>query len=151
MIKKRIIISLTVMLMLTLGSCTKKDKNEVLTNSIVNKGMVSSDTVGTVETKTDSDKTALKVTFIELGSVNCAPCRMMTPVMDKVKENFPAQVDVVFYDVWTPQDAPMAQKYKIRVIPTQVFLDGDGIEYFRHEGFFSYDELAKILQMKGVR
>ncbi len=47
----------------------------------------------------------------------------------------------------------MATKYKIRVIPTQVFLDQDGKEFFRHEGFFPKEELMKIVdkQMGIVR
>ncbi|HNX59330.1 MAG TPA: thioredoxin family protein, partial [Spirochaetota bacterium] len=44
---------------------------------------------------------SVKVTFIELGSVNCVPCRMMQPVMDKVRKKYGAQVNVVFQDVWT--------------------------------------------------
>ena len=43
-----------------------------------------------------------------------------------------------------------AKKYGIRVIPTQVFLDKDGKEYFRHEGYFPKDELVKVLKQKGV-
>lgn len=91
-----------------------------------------------------------KVTFIELGSVRCIPCRMMQPIMKQVEEKFRGQVRVVFYDVWTEKDAPMAERYRIKVIPTQVFLDGSGREYYRHEGYFPYEELLKVLKMKGV-
>ncbi len=42
-------------------------------------------------------------------------------------------------------------RYNIRVIPTQVFLDKHGKEYFRHEGFFPLPEVEKVLAMKGVR
>jgi thioredoxin 1 len=37
------------------------------------------------------------------------------------------------------------------VIPTQVFLDQNGNEYFRHEGYFPKEELVQILRKKGVR
>ena len=40
---------------------------------------------------------------------------------------------------------------KIRVIPTQIFLDKEGKEYFRHEGFFPKEELVNILKQKGVK
>jgi thioredoxin 1 len=91
-----------------------------------------------------------KVTFIELGSVRCIPCRMMQPIMRQVEEKFKGQVRVVFYDVWTEKDAPMAERHRIKVIPTQVFLDASGREYYRHEGYFPYEELLKVLKMKGV-
>jgi len=58
---------------------------------------------------------------------------------------------VVFHDVWTDEGRPYANIYKIRLIPTQVFLDKDGKEYFRHEGFFPKEELVKILKLKGVK
>jgi len=96
------------------------------------------------------NKTQLKVTFVELGSVNCIPCRMMKPVMEKVEKKYPGQVKVVFHDVWTEEGKSAGFKYAIRVIPTQVFLDKTGKEYFRHEGFFPFEEIDKILKKKGV-
>lgn len=93
---------------------------------------------------------SIKVSFIELGSVNCVPCKMMQPVMEQLEENFPKHVEVLFYDVWTEEDKHRAGEYGIRVIPTQVFLDEDGKEFFRHEGFLSYDDIVEILRQKGV-
>jgi thioredoxin 1 len=91
------------------------------------------------------------VTFVELGSVRCIPCKMMQPIMKAIEKDYADQVNVVFHDVWTPEGEPFAASYKIRVIPTQVFLDKEGKEYFRHEGFFPKDELIKVLQQKGVK
>jgi len=91
------------------------------------------------------------VTFIELGSVNCVPCKMMQPVMKKAAEKYPGQVKVVFHDVWTSQGEPYGRQYKIMGIPTQVFLDKDGKEYARHVGFFDFDNLEKVLKAGGVK
>jgi thioredoxin 1 len=91
------------------------------------------------------------VTFVELGSVRCIPCKLMQPVMKDIEKEYAGQVKVVFHDVWTPEGEPFGQTYKIRVIPTQVFLDKVGKEYFRHEGFFPKEELVKILKQKGVK
>ena len=57
------------------------------------------------------------VTFIELGSVNCIPCKAMQPIMDEVRNKYPGQVRVVFHDVWTPKGQPYGQFFKIKVIP----------------------------------
>ena len=94
--------------------------------------------------------TEYKVTFIELGSVKCIPCQQMQPVMKSIEQKYGKDVKVVFHDVWTEAGAPFATKYGIEAIPTQVFLDQTGKEYFRHVGFFPEDELIKVLQMKGV-
>ena len=86
-----------------------------------------------------------KVTFVELGSVNCIPCRAMKKVMDSLEVKYPKDLKIVFYDVWTDAGKPAAQEFGIRTIPTQVFLDANGVEYFRHEGYFPMQELDKIL------
>lgn len=91
------------------------------------------------------------VTFVELGSVKCIPCKMMQPIIDEIAEEFAGQVQVVFHDVWTEDGKPYANLYDIRGIPTQIFLDKEGNEYFRHTGFFPKDEIVKILRQKGVR
>jgi len=91
----------------------------------------------------------IKVTFIELGSVNCIPCKMMQPIMKEIEEEY-HDVKVIFYDVWTSEGRPYAQKYGVRAIPTQVFLDKDGKEFFRHMGFFSKEEIVKVLKKQGV-
>ena len=93
----------------------------------------------------------IKVTFVELGSVGCIPCDKMQPIMKEIEEEYKGQVKVVFHDVKTPEGEPYKKKYNIRAIPTQVFLDKDGNEYFRHLGFFAKDELIKILEMQGVK
>ena len=92
-----------------------------------------------------------KVTFIELGSVRCIPCQQMQSVMKSIEEKYADQVKVVFHDVWTPEGKPFGEKYGIEAIPTQVFLDENGKEYFRHLGYFPEEELVKVLKEKGVR
>ena len=91
------------------------------------------------------------VTFVEIGSVNCIPCRAMQPIMKAVEEEFGAQVKIEFHDVWTPKGKADAAKYNIRVIPTQVFLDKDGKEYFRHEGYYPKESVVHVLKMGGVK
>ena len=101
------------------------------------------------ENKNDSKK-ELKVTFIELGSENCMPCRMMKPVLERVSKEYPGQVRIVYHDVMTESGRSEGSKYRIRVIPTQVFLDSTGKEYFRHEGFLSFEDVDRVLKQKGV-
>ena len=91
------------------------------------------------------------VTFVELGSVGCIPCRMMQPIMREIEGTYSGQVRVVFHDVWTEEGKPFVKKYGVRVIPTQVFLDAKGVEYFRHEGFFPREQLVAVLTAKGVK
>lgn len=88
-----------------------------------------------------ADVSRYKLTLVELGSVRCRPCVMMTPVLESVAAAYKGRVRVVFFDVWQNQ-AP-ARHYAIRVIPVQIFLDSTGKEVFRHEGFYPEGELRK--------
>jgi len=94
---------------------------------------------------------AVKVTFVEIGSVNCIPCKAMQPIMKEVEEEYKGQVKIVFHDVWTEKGKTDAMKYNIRVIPTQVFLDKAGKEYFRHEGYYPKADVVRVIKMQGVK
>lgn len=120
-----------ILMLLALVSCSKKEKQ--------NSQKESSSSVSSAN---------YIVTFIELGSVRCVPCRMMQPIMEEIEKDYAGKVKVVFYDVWTEAGRPYAEFYRIRVIPTQIFLDKDGKEYYRHEGYFPKDELIKVLELK---
>ncbi len=100
----------------------------------------------------DAGKTVkeYKVTFIELGSVGCIPCRQMQSVMESIQAKYGNEVKIEFHDVWTEAGKPFGVKYGIESIPTQVFLDQTGKEYYRHVGYFPEAELVKILRLKGV-
>jgi len=89
-----------------------------------------------------------KVTFIELGADKCIPCKAMQPVMREIAQEYKGTIQVVFYDVWkTPK---YAKNYGIQMIPTQVFIDKNGDEIFRHVGFYAKDEIFKMLNEKGI-
>jgi thioredoxin 1 len=91
------------------------------------------------------------VTFVELGSVNCIPCKAMRKVMKAVEEKYGSQIKITFYDVWKPEQAHYGEEYKIRLIPTQVFLDAKGKELMRHEGFFPEKDIDAFLQSKSLK
>ncbi len=90
-----------------------------------------------------------QVTFIELGSVSCIPCRAMQPVMRDLEKKFGDQIRIVFYDI-IQDDAP-GKTYNIRVMPTQVFLDKDGKEFHRHEGFYPLKSIESLLTARGLK
>jgi thioredoxin 1 len=101
--------------------------------------------------KAQTKQTPVLVTFVEIGSVNCIPCKAMQPIMKAVEGKYKGQVKIIFHDVWTEKGKKDAEKYNIRVIPTQVFLDKEGKEYYRHEGFFPQDDVVRVIKMQGVQ
>lgn len=103
-----------------------------------------------IQTEESSIDNNIKVTFVELGSVGCIPCDQMQPILKEIEKEYQGQVEVIFHDVKTPAGRPYIQEFQVRAIPTQVFLDKDGKEYFRHLGFFPKEEVIKVLKQQGV-
>jgi len=91
------------------------------------------------------------ITFYELGSVNCIPCKQMQPIMKSIWERYRGQVAVIFYDVWKKEQKSFAAKFGIKLIPTQVFVNRDGKELMRHEGFFPEKDIDTFLQAQGIK
>lgn len=144
--RKILLLAITFLLF---SHCDNNFNDTKSTNTITEKStqLTLSESTGTKEnTITNADNG--KITFIELGSVKCIPCRMMQPIIAEIEKEYADSVKVIFYDVWTPEGGLYARQYQIRVIPTQVFLDRDGKEYYRHEGFFAKEEIVKVLKMK---
>ena len=98
----------------------------------------------------EESQSKAKITFVELGSVKCVPCIQMQPIMKSVEEKYGEQIKVIFYDVWTDEGHKYSEIYKIQLIPTQVFLDENEKEIFRHVGFFPEAEIDKFLQEQGL-
>ncbi len=86
--------------------------------------------------------------LVDLGADKCIPCKMMAPVLADLKTNYVGQLDVEFIDVWKKPEA--AKPYKIKLIPTQIFYDAKGKERFRHEGFFSKEDILAKWKELGV-
>ncbi|PXF57605.1 MAG: thioredoxin [Deltaproteobacteria bacterium] len=83
------------------------------------------------------------VTMLDLGANKCIPCKMMAPIIEELKQEYERKASIVFIDVWEHRE--QAQKYGIRVIPTQIFFDKNGKEFFRHEGFMDKKSIVRIL------
>ena len=99
-------------------------------------------------TDLDLDFSKHKVTFIELGADRCIPCKAMQPIMREIAAEYAGKIQVVFYDVW--KDPSPAQKYRIQLIPTQVFIDRSGKEISRHVGFYAKEEILTMLKEKRI-
>ena len=87
----------------------------------------------------DAPKTENLPQMIDLGAGKCVPCKLMKPILDELKRDYKEQFKVTFIDVW--ENPEEARKYKINLIPTQIFYDASGKELSRHEGFFSKEDI----------
>ena len=88
------------------------------------------------------------VTMIDLGADQCVPCKMMAPILEKLKKAYEGKAAIIFIDVWKNIDP--ARQYGIRAIPTQIFFDAGGREVQRHVGFMSEKDIVGQLTKMGV-
>jgi len=77
--------------------------------------------------------------MVDLGADRCVPCKAMAPILASLRTDYADRFEVVFIDVWKDPDA--GRPYRIYAIPTQIFFDPDGRELYRHQGFFSRDDI----------
>jgi thioredoxin 1 len=88
------------------------------------------------------------VTMVDLGAHKCIPCKMMAPILKKLKKAYQGKAAIIFIDVW--KDKSQAKKYGIRAIPTQIFFDRTGKEVYRHVGFMGEKAIIEQLEKMGV-
>ncbi|UCC96752.1 MAG: hypothetical protein JSW66_13010 [Phycisphaerales bacterium] len=86
--------------------------------------------------------------LIDIGAGTCIPCKLMAPILEELKRELEGKVVVQFIDLNKSPDA--AQVYGIRVMPTQIFYDVSGKERFRHEGFYSKEDILAKWNELGV-
>lgn len=86
------------------------------------------------------------VTFLEFGAKGCSACKRMEQVMSDIQNLYPTKVNVVFLNILLPENQALMKYYGVATIPTQVLLDNQGHEYFRHSGYFSTNELLVHLK-----
>jgi thioredoxin 1 len=89
------------------------------------------------------------VTMLDIGAMECVPCKMMAPIMKELEEEYKNKAAIVFIDVWKHRD--QAPRFGIRAIPTQIFYDRDGKVVYRHEGFLDKDSIVSVLTKLGVQ
>ncbi|MBN1223482.1 MAG: thioredoxin family protein [Candidatus Aminicenantes bacterium] len=136
-----------VLFLLYLNIACGREKNEAISENLEqNSSIVKGEVL--VTHNLDLDFTAHLVTFIELGADKCIPCKAMQPIMKEIAEEYVGKIQVVFYDVW--KDPRPARHYRIQLIPTQVFIDSNGKEIFRHVGLFPKDEILDMLKEKEI-
>ncbi len=88
------------------------------------------------------------VTMVDLGANSCIPCKMMAPILEELKTEYKDKAAIVFIDVWKLPE--QSKKFKVSMIPTQVFFDQNGTEVYRHVGFMDKQAIVDQLAKMGV-
>jgi thioredoxin 1 len=87
--------------------------------------------------------------LLEFGRGWCIPCKYMKPILEDTSKAYSASAIVMTVDMDANKD--LVKNFKIRMMPTQVFLMPDGKEFFRNEGTLEREDIAQVLAKMGVQ
>ena len=90
-----------------------------------------------------------KPAVIDLGARTCIRCKKMAPILESLSNEYRGKASVMFIDVHEDQAA--ARKFRVQMIPTQIFFNAQGKEVKRHIGFMDKLDIVKELKAAGLK
>ena len=84
-----------------------------------------------------------KPAVVEFGANACASCREMKPVLESLEREHGERISVLNVDIIKTRG--YISRYKIQLLPTQVFFDAQGREIGRNMGKVSAGEILARL------
>lgn len=102
---------------------------------------------------TDHEKTLSNFNEITAGSVPvlvdfyatwCGPCKMMSPVLEELKQRFGEKLRIVKIDIDNHNNIKVVQQYRVRSVPTlMIFRKGELV--WHESGARDTNEMERIL------
>jgi len=99
----------------------------------------------------ESEKNAKRAKIIKFSSPMCSECQEVALEMKKAMKDYKGSVVVEEVNVidnggkGTDYTKSQIKKYKIKLVPTLVFVDKEGNVIHKQEGTMSHDEIISLL------
>lgn len=90
-----------------------------------------------------------KPTLIDFGLRTCAVCKKMAPYLESLSNEYRNRANILFVDVRS--DQATAQRFRVQMLPAQVFLNAQGKEVQRHTGFLERQGIISGLKQAGLK
>jgi thioredoxin 1 len=84
----------------------------------------------------------------DFGSEQCIPCKTMLEILTPMMANYKGKVDIRIINVY--EETELTKQFRIVTIPTQVFIDAEGKELFRHIGVYPRDSIEAKFREFGM-
>jgi len=86
--------------------------------------------------------------LLEFGRGWCIPCKYMKPILEDMSAAYQGKAIVMNVDMDANKD--LVASFRVRMMPTQVFLTPDGKEVFRNEGTLERNQIAYVFSKMGL-
>ena len=86
--------------------------------------------------------------LLEFGRGWCIPCKYMKPILNDMAKAYQGKAIVTTVDM--DANANLVRAFRIRLMPTQVFLTPNGKEFFRNEGVFEREQIVQVFSRMGL-
>jgi thioredoxin 1 len=86
--------------------------------------------------------------LLEFGRGWCIPCKYMKPILKDMAKAYAGKAIVTTVDMDANTD--LVRAFRIRMMPTQVFLTPQGKEFFRNEGTLERQQIVQIFRKMGL-
>ncbi len=82
--------------------------------------------------------------ILEFDRKLCPVCKKSEEIIQSLQAQYPGRFSV--QRLYMDEAPSRFQRYKVAIVPTQVFLDASGKEVFRHEGVLPRNQLEQKLR-----
>lgn len=94
-------------------------------------------------------------TIMMFKSSTCQYCVQMEKKLEEIYKVYPEKFNLVYIMVddnskENEENINLANTYKVRVVPTTIFMDSNGVGQYRVEGLMQDEDILKILKEFGV-
>lgn len=86
-----------------------------------------------------------KPVLVDFYAQWCAPCKMMTPILENLKQAMGDKVGIIKVDIDSPQNHESTVLYQIRSVPTLILFKNGKI-IWRHSGVISTEDIREVVQ-----
>jgi len=90
-----------------------------------------------------------KPMLLDFTRDHCLPCVLMEPWLAAIREKHAAEVGVLEINIDRPPNKPLGLFFKVKSIPTQVYVDARGREVHRNVGLARQPEMEGLLKKLG--
>lgn len=89
-------------------------------------------------------------TIIMFKTDTCPYCVEMQKEIGVISEKYPEKFNVYYARLEEDRNMDLAYKYRVNVVPTTVFLDKNGKEFYTQQGLMRADYIENVLKSLGV-